>query len=348
MLQILKQLFFLIIWFPLAIIDMLIVVFKPKNRFHNWINKLYKDHVKSTLTNGRMSRISYTFAYGSFHIFMIIFILLTIFVFFFNYQKANEVKNKFMIVNIDSKTKDNIRNLTADIHQIWETEYDSLQSSEAFFIGLIPDTISKDIANFSVEVKSNFNLEMTPIFKGSHRMSDSINTPNYCKFDINYSKDKEARYIDLHSNAHIFNDPETPFVNFYLSFNKNNTLLPYITDSIIHDMNEENKIDIWLCSQIKGGIGNMPYDVVSIKPEPETNSPYYISYSSPEKIREVLNRGIYISTVNRDLKAQRDREAFLKSVLIGALLSLLFSIIIEIFRKWKNINTKEGAEDPYC
>ena len=88
-----------------------------------------------------------------------------------------------------------------------------------------------------------------------------------------------------------------------------------------------------------------PYELIDIKPTPEVYSPYYVGYSG-NAFEKALD-GIYLKFVNYDLQQKKDREAFLYTVLFGALVSFLLTILIELFTKWRNLNLRSGNRDPF-
>ena len=201
-----------------------------------------------------------------------------------------------------------------------------------------------DTARYELGIKSNFDLNpdtsITYYKNGVYTLTEK-SSRNISLKVTNYKTDSvdilQSQRISFKSNSKIFDDEQTPYVNFYLDIR---------ADSVITDSTKCNFL-FYLNNEYKNGFGNMPYEIIDVKPEPETNCPYKISYESPEKIKEVLKKGIYISTVNKELKANKDKEAFLYSVLIGAFVSLLFTIMIELFSKWRNLNRALGKEDPY-
>ena len=148
------------------------------------------------------------------------------------------------------------------------------------------------------------------------------------------------------SDKWIFDDNESPYVNFYLEIDKNSGF------ALAVDEKEIRKgacgIYIWLNKKVDSLlIGDMPYDVISVKPEPDTYSPYKISYTTPEKVNEVLKKGLYLSTVNREIKDKKERDSFLRYVLFGAFVSFILSGLIALLRKWRNLSHFYGGKNPY-
>lgn len=349
-LQKVYSLFKFLLWFILAPIDMVITIFKPDTKFHKWISGFYYKNVRSTLTKDISARASYTFAHGYVHVILFIIVALCSWNLF--NKKSTVVKNKYIKVITSSKTGDKLTAIHFVWSQTWELDEDSLPGS--FFIKLLPDLGARDTANYKVCVQSNFDLQPdTTIFPKLKHIDYKVITcePKSIEIEMNRpflwmneeTGEEFAQGILISSNAKLFDDDDTPYVNFYISFEG---------DALVPDYKSANSIiDLYFNTEYKDGFANMPYDIQTVKPEPRNNCPWYISYwgyyGEGDKIDEVLNKGLYISTVNRDLKQKKDREAFMYSVLLGALISFLFSILIDLFTKWRNLNLSEGQPNPY-
>lgn len=337
-----------ILWCLLTPVDMIITIFNPNTRFHSWISGFYYQNVRSTLTKDISARVSYTFAHGFVHV--IIFIIVALCSWTIFNKNSSVVKNKYIKISTYSKTGHKFEAIHFNWAQTWELDEDSL--SGAFYIGLIPDLGARDSAHYYVCVKSNFDLQPdTSLFPTLNHIEYNVITcePRIIEIEmnrpylqINESPEEFVQGIKVFSNAKLFDDDDTPYVNFYVSFD---------CQALAPDRSKENSyIDIYFNTEFKDGFANMPYDIQTVKPEPRNNCPWWISYWNTENedaINEVLKNGLYISTVNRDLKQKKDREAFLYSVLLGALISFLFSILIDLFTKWRNLNMSEGRPNPY-
>ena len=224
---------------------------------------------------------------------------------------------------------------------------DSLKSDFSF--SFRPGCFTSDTAIYNVTVASNFEAAFTPDAKEALYVNIPDKSPKKTSFHVSFVNLPRENEIEikhpefaLSSEVRIFNDEEYPYVNFYLEFKFNNDTI------LAPSENSGSGFHIWLNTKIDSLLmGDLPYDVVAIKPEPDRNKPYHIEYISAEKIREVIEKGIYISTVNRDLKAKKDRDEFLYSVMLGALASFLLTIGIELLTKWRNLNQRAGRKNPY-
>ena len=330
-----------IIWLVFIPIDLLLTMISPNNKLHKISNKFYYEKVRPGITKGWASRISFTFAHGITHI--LIFVIAAIISWKLLNINSSEVKNKFVRVSAISHTGHKAKLFTLDWSSDWELGKGTLDGNFRFKYALCK-FFNDDTAHYELGIVSNFDLNpdtsITYYKNGVYTLTEKSNR-NISLDVTNYKTDSMdilyPQRVAFTSNSKLFDDEETPYVNFYLEF---------CADSVITESTECN-IKFYLNNEYKNGFGNMPYEIIDVKPEPETNCPYKISYESPEKIKEVLKKGIYISTVNKELKAKKDKEAFLYSVLIGAFVSLLFTIMIELFSKWRNLNRALGKEDPY-
>ena len=341
LLKLFALIFSFIIWLVLIPLDILFTTISPNNKLHKFSNKFYYEKVRPGITKGWASRISFTFAHGITHI--LIFVIAAIISWKLLNINSSEVKNKFVRVSAISHTGHKADTFALSWSTDWELDKGKLDGNFTFTYRL-SKFFKDDTAHYELGIVSNFDLNpdtsITYYKNGEYTLKEKTN--RNISLDVkNYITDSadslQPQRISFKSNSKLFDDEQTPYVNFYLDIR---------ADSVITDSTESHLI-FYLNNEFKCGFGNMPYEIIDVKPEPETNCPYKISYESPEKIKEVLKKGIYISTVNKELKAKKDKEAFLYSVLIGAFVSLLFTIMIELFSKWRNLNRTLGKEDPY-
>lgn len=350
----LNNFMWLIIWCFFSIIDLVVAIFSPNSTFHKSTNDIYHKHVKPLLTGNRMSRTSYTFAHG-FFLFLLLCALL-VYVHYNIFDMDNKfIKNKFIKVSVHSPTNDSIRFFNMNLMQDCELTDTMLLRDFSFFFkidGVKKDSTEKDTATFVVSITSNFDSSFSSDTTGAISLSEQKYSPMETSFKTSFIKVKDeenripAQIFFAKSKARIFNDKAFPYVNFYLSIDKSSG------SALAIDEEKASKGDygfhIWLNNKYDSlMLGYMPYDVISVKPEPDTFNPYYINYSTPEKVEEVLKKGIYISVVNRDLKNELDKSSFLRSVWIGALVSFILSVIIIILTKWRNLSRSSGRQNPY-
>lgn len=333
-----------ILWFILAPIDMFITIFIPNTIFHKWINGFYNQNVRTTLTKDISARASYTFAHGFLHI--IIFIIVALCSWYIFNLNTSVVKNKYIKVTTFSKTGHKFKGIWLNWAQTWNMEEGELPGS--FSLKFSPDLNAiGDTANYYVSIHSNFDIKPdTSCFPNLKKIDYHVihNKPNSIEVEINrpnleFGDDEFAQQVTICSNAKVFDDDDTPYVNFFIEFD---------CQALAPDTAFTNsRIDIYFNTEFEDGFGNMPYDIQIAKPESRYNCPWWLSYTSQDDVMDVLNHGLYVSTVNRDLKQKKDQESFLYSVIIGALVSFLFSIIINLFTKWRNLNLAEGKSNPY-
>lgn len=356
MVKILIHFLYSVIWCIFLPLDFLCTICSADNRFHKWMNDLYHKHVRTLLTGNRMSRTSYTLSHDFF--LLLFFCVISALTYKWIGMGSKDIKNKFLRVSVTSPTNDTIRFFNLNLSPDWEYN-DSIYPHDFSLYFLIDNvkknSSEKDTAQFEFSIRSSYDSYFYPITTGdvSLTVKDSLlHKPKEATFQASIVK-SELRSdsftpitISAKSDVMIFSDEDSPYVNFYLSFDKSSDMALFV------DKTEAQKGDygfhIWLNSKMDSQlIGNKPFDVVSIKPEPDTYNPYIITYSTPEKVEEVLNKGIYISTVNRDLKAKLERKSFFYSVLFGAFVSLILGVFIALLTKWRNLSRSIGRKNPY-
>ena len=355
MLQFLIDLFWILVWCVLSLIDLVFAIFFPKGRVHKMTSEIYHKHVKDFLTGSKMSRTSYSFAHG-FFVSLVFFLVLVVSCFLYKQYSSGveEIANKFITIGISSSNGGRLQSLDLSFNPSWTSKDPNIEPEKRGFSMMFKVNESiKHATEYIVSARSNFNASFrTEAIEALSMKQESI-SPKEMTSIINFEylpreqRDTLFYAFFIMSDAPILDDEENPSVNLYLSFDQ--SIIELLSDSTGNIRCNDTKLNIWLNSQRYDTLQtNMSYDLVSIKPEPETYNPYAIQYTSADKIKEVLKKGIYISTVNRDLKAKKDREAFLRSVLIGALVSLLFTISIELLTKWRNLNQRSGRNNPYA
>lgn len=347
----------LLAWCILASIDSVVLLFSKENAFHRNVRKYYQEKVKTRLTNRPLSRTSFSTTHGFLYSIIVVGIILWVISQFSPSPKI--IKTKHITVTATSETHDTIDFFNMFMLPVWSYQNDSL--GQWFHIKFFTSpNMKSDTAKFCIRFETNFDTEFHPEYK--EIVKDSICKDKQWTYML--ESDEGERQFTFLSDASILNDPETPYVNLYLEFNQapsDNALMPLFektmtTDSVaLKDLEDKilGHIGLWikLGETINEGVKSdadiLPYDLITVKPEPTTNDPFHFNYNTPEKYFEVLNKGIYISVVNRDLEAQLERKAFLHTVLIGAFISLVFTLILALLDRWKEINEKEGKQDPF-
>lgn len=355
------DLLFFVIWCVLLPIDFLCTICSADNCFHKWMNNVYHKHVRTLLTGNRMSRTSYTLSHDFF--LLLVFCIISAITYNWLDKDKNVMINKYIRISVTSPTNDTIKQIDMNLNQ--EIDYkealkldskikDTMKTSFSpsfTFVFYLNDDNSKDTAEFEVSTSTNFDASFSPDTTNALSLSIVKQTSRETIYYVSFNQDERKDGVKkqdfrVNSDVHIFDDPYYPYVNFYMSIDKDSRSALAIDEELAQK--GEIAFDIKLNSTIDSLLfGDMPYDVVSVKPEPDTNNPYHITFTSPDAIREVLNKGIFISTVNRDLKAKQERNSFIKSVLFGAFVSLILGIIITLLTKWRNLSRSIGRKNPY-
>ena len=78
---------------------------------------------------------------------------------------------------------------------------------------------------------------------------------------------------------------------------------------------------------------NSPMNFMNIYPEPDEKTVSGILYESPEKISYIKKKGLYIYAEAITMKSLQDSRNFILSTGIGAIATLIFSILYKIVRK---------------
>ncbi len=308
--------------------------------------KLYFKHVQPLLSAGILSHLAYMFAHG-FFVCLVFCMALAASIYFFPHTEK-EIANKYIKIGVSSEVG-KLRSFNMMLSQPWEIEGKNIDSlNRDFSLMFNVETPIPDSVKFEVDVRSNFDTS----FKLDKSLASNIDIDTIgeeiTKFNVKFTNKDSSSHpcFSIKSNASIFDDKDHPYVNFYLSFDKPFSCLS--RDSVGNLIGNDSQLYVYLNTKVDSlGFGDMKYDVVSVKPEPETNNPYEFGYYTPAKVKEVLEKGIYISTVNRDLKAEMDKKTTLYSVMCGAAVSFLFTVIIVLLTKWRNLNQRAGRKDPY-
>lgn len=331
--------FLLILWVIITPIDLLLTVILPNNKIHKFTNIYYYKNIRIWLTNGKASRTSFIFTQGVTHILFFIIAAFTSWK-LFNIN-STEVKTKMMRISSYSQTHHKITSFGITWSTDWETDNGKLEGS-GFNIKFRPENYNlKDSAHYNFSISTNFDLNADTFTTYYKNLKFTLNEKRSSYIELDVIQTEDIFYpqrIGFTSKAQLFDDYDTPYVNFYLELEG---LLSLITDTTQYE------IQFFFNDEFKENFANMAYEIIDIKPEPDTNCPYHITYKSKEKIFEIINKGIYISTINKNLKAKKDKESILYSVLIGTLVSVLVRILIELFSKWISLNKTLGREDPF-
>ena len=266
------------------------------------------------------------------------------------------MKNKYISVSTYSKTHHKFNGLYFMWSQDWNVDGEKLDRS--FSMKFYPDEPAEgDTAHYAVCVKANFDLKLdsSACFKNADNINykvlsfseNEIMVEMYRSHFKDFNELLNSFNVDIIGHAKVFDDDDTPYVNFFIGFDDQAL--------VIDPSKQSSDIRIFFNSEYMDGFANMPYDIQMVKPEPASNCPWHLFYGVYRKdsinvvneVQDVVDHGLYISTVNRELKQKKDRESFFYSILIGALVSFLFSILINLFIKWRNLNQSEGNSDPF-
>lgn len=159
--------------------------------------------------------------------------------------------------------------------------------------------------------------------------------------------------ISAHPKMYDDNDP--PYLNYFIDFHLDLRPRP---EEDYHPGMSNNEMNFFFWDSYSFIIDtdsvyisdypylHFPFELIDVKPSPISNRLYDVRYSG-KSFDEAIDRGIYFRFLNHDLLQENDRNAFFKTVLVGALISFLLTILIELFTKWRNLNIRSGNKDPY-
>lgn len=342
----------------------------------------YGDKVKKSLLVGkRSSRASFTFAHGLLH-FIIFLIAITIALWFQRcyLNQSLVVKNKNLNIEVESYSpegyiqRDTVNDKLSFFQMGWSN--DSLKEeglNKGMSFHFSPQWNKNDTTFFKIKVHADFDLKIdTAEIRNNLKnvfANDSIDYEverfgdNEGKFFIVFNlkvlpvKNQEnalQRDFSFVTNNEMYDKDDPPYLNYYINFSFNHLLElePTKTRS-----NNELCFSYWDSKTFAHekdsvqAISNMPYfnepyELLDVKPEPDTNHPYILIYNG-ESFKEAIERGVYLKILNREKLQQNDRRAFFNTVLIGALVSFMLTVLIELFTKWRNLNLRSGNKDPY-
>ncbi len=77
-----------------------------------------------------------------------------------------------------------------------------------------------------------------------------------------------------------------------------------------------------------------------IYPQPSYIRSGVVAYLGDDLKRMMANRKIVLQAEDVQLKNQDERKGFVNSVLLGALLGFILTVVVEIFSKWKRMNDR--------
>ena len=87
---------------------------------------------------------------------------------------------------------------------------------------------------------------------------------------------------------------------------------------------------------------NKPFDVKYVFPQPDVITPSEIRYNSNESLKRLFKNG-GVQFIVEDIAAHNkvNRQAFLFTVLIGAIITFMLDIIVVLIRKWRRLRSNK-------
>lgn len=271
--------------------------------------------------------------------------------------------------------------------QLWWDNTDSLYRKhdnpscdprKSLSFRFFPEMNEKDTSYFLITVHADFDLKIdttdirenlkekvdSNIFNYEIRRFGEIDGKHYIVIDLvclplrDYVHKIGNTWVDsvpecFMFNAHpeMFDENDPPYLNFYLDFHLD--LKPIKPDEI-----SNNNIFIMYCDSVSflqdtdsTYISGYPYfcssyELIESRPEQNKSGRFWLDYWGNSLI-EINTFGLYFKFVNHELEQQENRKAFFNTVLFGALISFLLTIIVELLTKWRNLNLRSGNKDPY-
>ena len=169
-----------------------------------------------------------------------------------------------------------------------------------------------------------------------------------------YSYSRYHRNICISADPEMFENSDPPYLNYFVHFQLNN-----LSDTKPDDYaNSELLFSFWDSYSYffdtyndSVSIANyphfhFPYELIEAKPEPYLNTQFVLRYTL-KSFDEAIQRGVHLKFVNHDTLQRNDHKAFFYTVLFGALVSFLLTILVELITKWRNLNLRSGNKDPY-
>lgn len=346
----------------------------------------YGDKVKKSLLVGkRSSRASFTFAHGLLH-FIIFFMALAIALWFYNsyINQSNAVKNKNLNIEVESYSPEGhiqldtvVKDKLSSFSMAWSNEkkdstgYNPATMKKGMSFYFEPQENRLDTTFFRITIHADFDLKIDTAeirnnlknYVANHSLDYEVERfgendgKSFIVVTLMNMPQSDMIYppiFSIISHHEMYEKDDPPYLNYYIHFSFGYQLLdlePTKTRS-----NNELCFSFWdKCTFVQDEDStnvsnfpyfNVPYEILDAKPEPDTNYPYILIYNG-ESFKEAIERGLRLKFVNRDRLQQNDRRAFFKTVLIGALVSFMLTVLIELFTKWRNLNLRSGNKDPF-
>lgn len=302
-------------------------------------------------------------------------------------NQSNAVKYKNLNIEVDRYSpegyiqKDTVVNdKLSHFFMGWSNEekdstgYNPAEMAKGMSFHFSPYSNRLDTTFFRITIHADFDLRIDTTEIRKSILEDSESAPAFDyeieKFGENDGKsfivltlmnlpqsdttDWSPRIFSILSHHEMYEKDDPPYLNYYIHFSFGYQLLDL--EPIKTRSNNELCFSFWdsyTFVQDKDSTNisnypyfNVPYEILDAKPEPDTNYPYILIYDG-ESFKEAIERGLRLKFVNRDRLQQNDRRAFFNTVLIGALVSFMLTVLIELFTKWRNLNLRSGNKDPY-
>lgn len=284
----------------------------------------------------------------------------------------------------NGQIKENTNDLLEGFYMVWDNSDISdisdcvsdltKMDDKSIYFHFIPGINSDDTTFYRIAVHADYNLRIDTAEIRSSMQKEVAN--HIFDYEIEHFGEENGKYyivINLISlplrdftgtsnessvfrefsfaaHPELYDEDDPPYLNYYFHYYLD--LKSWVEDTIPNGKfffsfwNEENQLIVDDSVVISNTpYFKAPYELIDIKPTPEVYSPYYVGYSG--KTFEDALDGVYLKFVNYDLQQKKEREAFLYTVLFGALVSFLLTILIELFTKWRNLNLRSGNKDPY-
>lgn len=342
----------------------------------------YGDKVKRHFLIGeRSSRCSFTFAHGLLHFLIFLISIAAAYWLYQSYfNQSIAVKNKNLNIEIEDNGFGHIQSDSTTINRLdefmmsWSQE-DSLKTKEKYPPGqkfnhmtfiFKPVINENDTTFYRIKIHADFDLK----FDTAEIRRSNINVVANRAFDYEIEKfgendgkhyivinlmalpnrnftgdetDSINRRFNVIANPDMYDEDDPPYLYYYIHFSLGNFDLNSFNNSLCFSYWD----GFTLLQKISDcPYFDVPYELIDAKPEPVSNRPYFLYYHD-ESFKDAIERGVYLKFVNRSLLQKKDHNAFFYSVIFGAIISFILTVLIELLTKWRNLNLRSGNKDPY-
>lgn len=249
------------------------------------------------------------------------------------FNKNRRYNLKFQVTSDEVGTQ-----LSCDVDRFF-AKIDSLEKGRRYYLFRTNYTELENENNTKSFIRLNPNNRMDSIML-------TINESNYHEllFEQPILKNNEYYNVDsLYKESLCF--------PIYFSF-KNNKKNKYTSFNYFIELprfefdSQSDSIDS--ISDVKNDLvityseANKPFDVKYVFPQPDVITPSEIRYNSNESLKRLFKNG-GVQFIVEDIAAHNkvNRQAFLFTVLIGAIITFMLDIIVVLIRKWRRLHSNK-------